>query len=69
LIDLEDAREQIAEYITYYNTKRLHSALYYLTPEDFILGKVDDKLKTRQKKLNDAIENRKNHWEKLKNIA
>lgn len=69
LIDLEDARKQIAMYVNYYNTKRLHSSLYYLTPEDFLLGRVDGKLKKRQKKLNDALKNRKNYWNKLKKIA
>ncbi|MGC8596132.1 MAG: transposase, partial [Candidatus Kryptoniota bacterium] len=38
LIDIEDARKQVAEYIEYYNTRRLHSALYYLTPEDYLNG-------------------------------
>lgn len=69
LIDLEDARKQIDLYVNYYNTKRLHSALFYLTPEDFLSGRVSGKLKKRQKKLNDALKNRKNHWNKLKNIA
>lgn len=69
LIDLEDARKQIALYVNYYNTKRLHSSLYYLTPEDFLLGRVNGKLKKRQKKINDALKNRKLYWDKLKNIA
>lgn len=59
LIDLVDARQQIAEYIQIYNTKRLHSALYYLTPEDFLLGKVDTRLEERNRKLKQAVENRK----------
>lgn len=69
LIDLEDARKQIDLYVNYYNTKRLHSSLFYLTPEDFLSGRVNSKLKKRQKKLNDALKNRKNYWNKLKNIA
>ena len=59
LIDLEDARKQIAAYIVNYNTKRLNSALYYLTPEDFLLGKVDSRLAVRNRKLKQAVENRK----------
>jgi len=59
LIDLADARKQVAAYIVDYNTKRLHSALYYLTPEDFLLGKVDKRLAERNRKLNLAVENRK----------
>ena len=69
LIDLEDARKQKAQYIKYYNTKRLHSALYYITPGDFLNGKADEILKTRQKKLNDALDSRKDYWKNKKNIA
>jgi transposase InsO family protein len=51
LIDLDDARKQISEYIDFYNTKRLHSSLFYLTPDDFLNGRVDEKLKVRNTKL------------------
>ena len=54
--DLEDARKQIAEYIEYYNTKRLHSAIYYLTPEDVLLGRTKARLKERQEKLDASRE-------------
>ena len=57
-IDLEDARRQIAEYIDYYNIKRLHSSLYYLTPEDFLNGRIDERLKARDEKLYQARLNR-----------
>ena len=69
MIDLEDTRKQIAQYVNYYNTKRLHSALYYITPENFLEGKADEILKTRQKKLNEALNRRKNYWKNQKNIA
>lgn len=61
LIDLNDARKQIAIYIENYNTKRLHSALNYLTPEDYLLGRVELRLNERNLKLNQAVENRKNY--------
>jgi hypothetical protein len=51
LIDLDDAKKQIAEYINFYNTKRLHSSLFYLTPDDFLNGRVDEKIKVRNTKL------------------
>lgn len=54
MIDLEDARSQISKYIGFYNTRRLHSSLFYLTPEDFLLGRVDEKLKLREDKLQRA---------------
>lgn len=58
LINLKDAQKQITDYIEYYNTKRLHSSLYYLTPEDFLFDRVEEKLKLRKAKLDKARENR-----------
>lgn len=55
LIDLDDARNQIFKYIEYYNKKRLHSSLYYLTPEDFLEGRVESRLAERERKLEDAL--------------
>jgi len=54
LIDLDDARRQIAEFIDYYNTKRLHSSLFYLTPDDFLNGNITEKLEARNIKLQSA---------------
>lgn len=57
-IDLADAKFQIAEYIAFYNTKRLHSAIYYLTPEDILEGRMNERLEQRQAKLDQAYLNR-----------
>lgn len=57
-INLEDARNQINKYVDFYNTKRLHSSLFYLTPVDFLNGSVEEKLRIRQNKLNQAKLNR-----------
>ena len=51
LIDLDDARKQIAEFINYYNNKRLHSSLFYLTPDDFLNNRIIGKLEARNIKL------------------
>jgi len=58
LISLDDAKNQIVKYIEYYNKKRLHSSLNYLTPEDYLMGRVDERLSVREKKLDDAAKNR-----------
>lgn len=58
-IDIKDAREQIKKYVDFYNTRRLHSALHYLTPEDFLLGRVEQKIVQRNKKLEQAFLRRK----------
>ena len=58
-IDLEDARRQVARYIEHYNTKRLHSALGYLTPEDVLLGKGKERVQQREQKMRAAAEQRR----------
>ena len=58
MINLEDARKQIDEYVEFYNTKRLHSSLYYLTPKDYMLGRMKEKLEVRENKLTEARKNR-----------
>jgi len=61
LIEPVDARRQVAAYIEYYNFKRLHSSLNYLTPEAYLLVKVETRLAERNLKLKQATENRKNY--------
>lgn len=58
MINLEDARKQINEYVEFYNTKRLHSSLFYLTPNDFLNGTIKEKLELRESKLQEARNNR-----------
>jgi putative transposase len=58
LVDLEDARKQVAGYIEFYNSKRLHSSLYFLTPEDFLFNRIEEKLKVREDKITKARLNR-----------
>ena len=67
-ISIEDAKEHMEKYIQYYNTRRLHSGIYYLTPQDVLMGKVDEKLKIRQQKLDRAKKKRKKIFMK-KNAA
>jgi putative transposase len=59
IIDLEDARKQIAEYVRKYNDLRPHSAIFYLTPSDKLFGRVEEKLKLREKRLELARKLRK----------
>ena len=69
MIDMEDAQRQIASYVYHYNNNRLHSALFYLRPIDFLNGNVDELLKIRQGKLDKATENRMNYWLDKKKVA
>lgn len=68
LINMKDARKQIAKYVDHYNNERLHSSLFYLRPIDFINGDVNRLLKERQNRLDLAVENRIKYWTK-KDIA
>lgn len=54
MIDIDDARKQLNNYIDHYNNRRLHSALFYLTPSDFLNNRIDQKIKERESKLNTA---------------
>ena len=56
--DLNDARKQVSSYINFYNSKKLHSPLFYLTPEDFLFGKIEDKINVRKEKLAPGKANR-----------
>ncbi|AFN74244.1 integrase catalytic subunit [Melioribacter roseus P3M-2] len=53
-IDINDAKKQIKNFIDYYNTKRLHSSLSYLTPEDLLLGRANERLRERKRKIQKA---------------
>ncbi len=61
-LTIEDARERIAKYIDYYNRVRLHSAISYLRPEDYLLGKGKEKIAVREEKLAKASKNRAEYW-------
>ncbi|MEW6003652.1 MAG: DDE-type integrase/transposase/recombinase [Nitrospirota bacterium] len=61
-ITIEDAREIIAKYIDYYNRVRLHSAIFYLSPEDFLLGRQKERIAQREQKLQQAALNREEYW-------
>ena len=65
-IDIEDARWKISEYIDYYNSKRLHSAIYYLTPEDVLEGRMRERLKVRQEKLDQVRQDRIEQYKGIK---
>ncbi|GAB1442362.1 hypothetical protein MASR2M39_11970 [Ignavibacteriales bacterium] len=44
--DYEDAKTGSNK--EYYNSERLHSALHYLTPEDSLLGRIDQRIAERK---------------------
>lgn len=58
-LSLEDARNQIADYISFYNDERLHSAIGYIAPKDKLEGRDTRIFKERDQKLENAREARK----------
>ena len=55
---LEDARRLVAGYVRQYNETRLHSALGYITPADKLFGREEAIFTERDRKLQEARENR-----------
>jgi putative transposase len=58
LLGIEDAKRQVAKYVDYYNEVRLHSAIFYLTPQEVFEGKMEERLAERQRKLDTARKKR-----------
>ena len=53
---LEEARDVVARFVEHYNTVRLHSALGYITPTDFLAGRADAIHAQRDRRLEHARE-------------
>jgi len=62
-LNLQDARLRMAQWIAYYNCERLHSAIYYLTPNDVFNGRTTVRLAERKEKLHTAFINRQAYWQ------
>ena len=55
----EEAEQNIKEYVQYYNTERLHSAIGYIAPMQMLEGRQQFILQQRENKLADAREQRR----------
>jgi putative transposase len=58
-LSLHDARRLVTDFVYYYNNKRLHSALGYVTPIDKLQGRENIIFAERDRKLETARLNRK----------
>jgi putative transposase len=58
-LSLDDARRIVFDYVTHYNTVRLHSATGYVTPQDKLDGKDKEIQQQRDRKLAEARERRR----------
>ena len=71
MADLDDARRLIGQYVEEYNTQRLHSALHYLTPADYLRGPehVQQRLEARRVALAEAARHRRAHWKAMGDLS
>lgn len=53
-LDVDDARRIVTEFVEHYNTRRLHSAVGYVTPADKLAGRADGIHAARDRKLEEA---------------
>jgi len=58
-LTIEDAQRVVSDYVHQYNTKRLHSAIGYITPADKLQGRAEQIFAQRDAKLAAAREARK----------
>lgn len=65
-LSLAEARAVVKDFVEYYNTKRLHSALGYITPEDKLRGNEKNIFAERDRKLAEAREIRKQKRHRIK---
>jgi putative transposase len=56
--NLDELRNKLNEYIFIYNTRRLHSSLGYITPQDMLNGNQQTIFSERRYKLSVALQNR-----------
>ena len=64
-LTLEDARRLVTEFVEYYNTVQLHSAIAYITPMDKLAGRVEAIWAARKQKLATAAVNRRAKEKKM----
>jgi len=68
LLSLSDARQVVLNFVEYYNTRRLHSAIGYITPNDKLEGREKQIFAARDNKLAEAREARKRRRQAAKAI-
>jgi transposase InsO family protein len=62
-LNYQDACIRMAEWIAYYNSQRLHSAIFYLTPNDVFYDRTSWRLAERKEKLHTAFNKRQEYWQ------
>lgn len=66
---LKEAREIVSQFVEYYNEKRLHSGIGYVTPKDKLEGREKSIWADRDRKLEDAREKRRRNRQKMRRAS
>jgi putative transposase len=66
---LDEARALVAKFVEHYNTVRLHSAIGYITPADFLAGRGNEIWAGHDRKLEAARDVRARHRAELREAA
>ena len=61
LASIDEARAVVARFLAHYNGVRLHSALGYVAPNDFLSGRQKEIWADRDRKLEAARDKRRQH--------
>jgi len=61
-LNYKDACIRMSQWIAYYNSERLHSAIWYLTPNDVFYNRTAIRLAERKEKLHTACIKRREYW-------
>jgi transposase InsO family protein len=64
-VNYKDACMRMAYWIAYYNSERLHSAIWYLMPDDVFNNNTAKRLAERKEKLHTAFIERQAYWRSL----
>lgn len=67
--NLDHARTVVTEFVDHYNRVRLHSAIGYITPHDFLHGRSQAIWAERDRKLDAAREKRRQRRENARNYV
>ena len=68
-LSLEDAKRAVEEFVSHYNDHRLHSAIGYVTPSDMLEGRQTIIHAERDRKLEQAREERARKRAELRNVS
>jgi putative transposase len=68
-LSLEDAKRAVGEFVSHYNDHRLHSAIGYVAPRDMLEGRQEAIHAERDRKLEQAREERARKRAELRNMS